>query len=212
MHPLPEIHPEALVFDFDGVIADTEPLYWRAWCELLRPYAVSFGWDEYCRIGRGIRDEKMLASLGEIVADSEMMEQIRQRQPERKELVRKLKLSQPAIAPATVQLLHSLQGRKVGLVTSSDHADIEALLQQTNIAHCFDACVFGDEITRHKPDPAPYLLIREKLRVHGGIAFEDSDAGILSATAAGFQAVRVLSPDDLPRLVHDALRGSDLHT
>jgi beta-phosphoglucomutase-like phosphatase (HAD superfamily) len=28
--------PEALVFDFDGVIADTEPLYWRAWCELLK--------------------------------------------------------------------------------------------------------------------------------------------------------------------------------
>ena len=61
---------EALVFDFDGVIADTEPLYWRAWCELLKPYAVTFEWDEYCRIGRGIRDEKMLPSLAEIVAGS----------------------------------------------------------------------------------------------------------------------------------------------
>lgn len=199
--------PEALVFDFDGVIADTEPLYWRAWCELLKPHAISFAWDDYCRIGRGIRDEKMLPSLAEIVADPEVMEQIRRRLRERKELVRKWKLAEPPIVQATVQLLHSLEDWKVGLVTSSDHADIEALLQHAGIADCFDACVFGEEMTRHKPDPAPYLLIRQKLGVHGGIAFEDSDAGILSASAAGFQTVRVPTPDDLPRLVREVLAG-----
>lgn len=197
--------PEALIFDFDGVIADTEPLYWRAWCELLKPYAISFPWDDYCRIGRGIRDEKMLPSLAEIVRDPEVMEQIRRRLPERKELVRKWKLDEPPIAQSTVQLLHSLKGWKVGLVTSSDHADIEALLQHAGIADCFDACVFGEEITRHKPDPAPYLLVRHKLGVRGGIAFEDSDAGILSAAAAGFQTVRVPTPDDLPRLIREVL-------
>ena len=196
---------EALVFDFDGVIADTEPLYWRAWCELLKPHAIPFAWDDYCRIGRGIRDEKMLPSLAEIVANPDVMEQIRQRLPERKELVRQWKLSAPPIAQATVQLLKSLQDWRVGLVTSSDHADIEALLHQAGIADCFDACVFGQEITRHKPDPAPYLLIRQKLDVRGGIAFEDSDAGILSASSAGFHTVRVSSPDDLPRLVREAI-------
>ncbi len=203
--------PEALVFDFDGVIADTEPLYWRAWCELLKPYAVVFHWDHYCRIGRGIRDEKMLASLAEMVPDAQVLEQIRQRLPERKELVRKWKLAETPISPDTVQLLHSLNTWKVGLVTSSDHADIEALLHHTGIADCFDACVFGEEITQHKPDPAPYLLIREKLCVRKGIAFEDSDAGILSAAAAGFETVRVPSPDDLPRLVRDALGGISPH-
>ena len=203
--------PEALVFDFDGVIADTEPLYWRAWCELLKPYAVPFEWDEYCRIGRGIRDEKMLPSLAEIVTDPEAMEQIRRRLPERKELVRKWKLGKPPIAPATVELLGSLKGWRVGLVTSSDHADIEALLYQAGIADCFDECVFGEEITHHKPDPAPYLLIRQKLGVSGGIAFEDSEAGIASAVAAGFETIRVPSPDDLPRLVREMLGAGRLH-
>ena len=135
-------NPEALVFDFDGVIADTEPLYWRAWCELLKPYAVAFGWDDYCRIGRGIRDEKMLPSLAEIVANPEAMEQIRRRLPERKALVRKWKLSEPPITQATLKLLGSLKDWRVGLVTSSDHADIEALLQHAGIADCFDACAF----------------------------------------------------------------------
>ena len=197
--------PEALVFDFDGVIADTEPLYWRAWCELLKPHPISFSWDDYCRIGRGIRDEKMLSSLAEIVADSNLMEQIRRRLPERKELVRKWKLDAPPIAPETVRMLHSLRDWKVGLVTSSDHADIEAQLRQAGIADSFDACVFGEEITHHKPDPAPYLLIRQKLGIHSGIAFEDSEAGILSASVAGFQTVRVPTPGDLPRLVREVL-------
>lgn len=170
----------------------------------MKPYGIPFEWDQYCRIGRGIRDEKMLASLAELVPDPEVIERIRRRLPERKELVRRWKLSEPPISPATVELLQSLEG-KVGLVTSSDHADIEALLVQAGIADCFDACVFGEEITHHKPDPAPYLLIRQKLGIRGGIAFEDSEAGILSAAAAGFQTIRVRSPDDLPRLVREVL-------
>lgn len=197
--------PEGLVFDFDGVIANTEPLYWRAWRELLEPYTVVFDWDDYCRIGRGIRDEKMLESLAAIVGDPGAMAQIERRIPERKEMVRKWKLENPPIAQETVQLLKSLNNWTLGLVTSSDHADIESLLHNAGIADCFDACVFGEEITSHKPDPAPYLLIRKKLGISGGVAFEDSDAGLLSAAGAGFQTIRVSSPDDLPRLVRELL-------
>lgn len=197
--------PEALVFDFDGVIANTEPLYWRAWCELLKPYAVPFTWEDYCRIGRGIRDEKMLPSLAEIVANPEAMARIASRLPERKEMVRRWKLDAPPIANATVELLKSLKDWRLGLVTNSDHADIETLLQHAGIAGCFEACVFGEEITRHKPDPAPYLLIRQKLEISRGVAFEDSDAGMLSAGEAGFETIRVSSPDDLPGLVRQRL-------
>jgi len=202
--------PEALVFDFDGVIANTEPLYWRAWCELLKPYAVPFEWDDYCRIGRGIRDENMLASLAAMVADPAVMAQIERRLPERNEMVRKWKLHEPAIAPSTVHLLKSLKGWTLGLVTSSDRADVEALLHNAGIADCFEACVFGEEITQHKPDPAPYLLIRKRLGINGGVAFEDSDAGLLSAAGAGFQTIRVSSPDDLPTLVRELLGGENV--
>ena len=196
---------EALVFDFDGVIADTEPLYWRAWCEFLKPYDVAFAWDDYCRMGRGIRDEKMLDSLSELIPDPEVRAQIALQLPQRREMVRKWKFDQPPIADATIQLLRSLEGRNLGLVTSSDRADIEPLLRAAGIADCFDACVFGEEITSHKPDPAPYLLIREKLGISRGVAFEDSEAGLLSAAGAGFKTVRVASPDELPGLVRRLL-------
>jgi beta-phosphoglucomutase len=197
--------PEALVFDFDGVIADTEPLYWRAWCELLKPYGVAFEWAEYCRIGRGIRDERMLESLAELISNPDVVARIKTMLPERKELVRRWKLDQLPIADATVRLLSSLKGQTLGLVTSSDREEIELLLQRAGIDGCFHACVFGDEITTHKPDPAPYLLIKEKLGISGGVVFEDSEAGLLSAAGAGFKAVRVASPEKLPKLVWQLL-------
>ncbi|UWZ85830.1 HAD family hydrolase [Occallatibacter riparius] len=197
--------PQALIFDFDGVLADTEPLYWRAWCELLKPCNIDFTWADYCRIGRGIRDENMLSSLAELISDPDAMHRLKERLPERKEIVRRWKLAQPPIAEATIALLHSVARRSLGLVTSSDRSDIEPLLHRAGIAECFTACVFGDEITAHKPDPAPYLLMREKLQVSGGIVFEDSDAGLKSAADAGFDVVRVESPDQLPALVHKLL-------
>jgi beta-phosphoglucomutase len=199
--------PGAIIFDFDGVIADTEPLYWRAWSELLKEHGVSFEWADYCRIGRGIRDENMLQSLAQLVPDPEVMACIQRRLPERREMIRLWKLDPPPISAATVELLHSLQGRTLGLVTSSDRFDVEGLLQSAGIADCFDGCVFGEEITSHKPDPTPYLLIREKLRINGGVVFEDSDAGVLSATRAGFRTIRVTSPEHLPHLVRKMLKG-----
>jgi beta-phosphoglucomutase len=200
-------HPEALVFDFDGVLADTEPLYWKAWCELLKPCNVDFTWADYCRIGRGIRDENMLDSLAELVPDKEAMDRLKRGLPERKEMVRRWKLDEPLITHTTVELLMSLAPRRLGLVTSSDRDDIQPLLEKAGIAECFSACVFGKEITTHKPDPAPYLLIRDRLGVRSGIAFEDSDAGMESAAGAGFDVVRVESPDELPNLVWKLLRG-----
>jgi HAD superfamily hydrolase (TIGR01509 family) len=196
---------EALVFDFDGVIADTEPMYWRAWHELLKEYDLPFAWADYCRIGRGIRDEAMLVSLAAMLPNAEVMTRIRKKIPECAEKVRRWMRDKPPISDATVQLLKSLEGRALGLVTTSNRSDVEELLYRKGIDGCFKACVYGEEVTRHKPDPAPYLLIREKLGVRGGIVFEDSEVGLLSAAKAGFQCIRVSTPGDLPKLVSNAL-------
>jgi beta-phosphoglucomutase len=197
--------PEALVFDFDGVIADTEPLYWRAWRELLSAYNVPFEWEDYCKIGRGIRDDIMLQSLAQQVSEPDLALRIVPRLPERKEMIRRWNAEQSPISKPTVELLKSLKGLKVGLVTSSDRPEVEPMLNAAGIIDCFNACVFGEEITRHKPDPAPYFLIRQKLAISGGVAFEDSAAGLLSATSAGFQTIRVPIPEDLPELVQKLL-------
>jgi beta-phosphoglucomutase len=193
--------PGALLFDFDGVLADTEPLYWRAWSSVLALHDVPLSWDDYCRIGRGIKDEQMLKSLPQLASDPPLLARVKQRMGERKELVRQWWSEELPISPSTVDLLKSLGGFRLGLVTSSDRCDVEPLLCRADIKSCFHAIVFGEDTHHHKPDPEPYLVIRERLGVETGTAFEDSDAGLQSATSAGFQAIRVHDPRQLPAIV-----------
>ncbi len=196
---------DALVFDYDGVIADTEPLHWKSWANLLSRYGIQLSWEEYRQIGQG-------------VADEEIYEHFRARMPgtdasafsiqnaERKRFVRELSLKQCPISPQTIALLASLDSYRIGLVTSSEQSEVEPVLRAAGIHENFDAKVFGGEAASPKPSPAPYLLIAEKLGVTTGVAFEDSEPGVESARAAGFRAIRVARPNDLPEIVKASLR------
>jgi HAD superfamily hydrolase (TIGR01509 family) len=199
-------NPETLVFDFDGVLADTESLYWKAWEILLAPHGVSLSWEDYCRFGRGVKDEQMIERLPQAAADRVLQSRLKEQISYRKEMIRAWFLERPLIGSATAQMLKSLNSFRLALVTSSDRADVEPALRRAGIHSCFQTLVFGEDTDCHKPDPAPYLLIRERLGIETGIAFEDSDAGVESATAAGFTAVRVADPSELPEIVSRSLR------
>ncbi|MGA8510279.1 MAG: HAD hydrolase-like protein, partial [Candidatus Sulfotelmatobacter sp.] len=62
-------NPQTLVFDFDGVLADTESLHWKAWAILLASHGISLSWEDYCRFGRGVKDEQMIERLPQAAAD-----------------------------------------------------------------------------------------------------------------------------------------------
>ena len=191
---------DALVFDYDGVIADTEPLHWRSWAALLMPFGIQLDWDEYCGIGRGASDRQIYEVMRKRAELPDLAEFSRLN-VERKRLVREWSLKEIPIAQETVVLLGSLNGGRVGLVTSSERGDVEPVLRAAGIADRFSAAVFGEDTVEHKPSPAPYLLIAEKLGVSRGIAFEDSEPGLASARAAGFEAIKVERPMDLAQMV-----------
>jgi HAD superfamily hydrolase (TIGR01509 family) len=197
--------PEALIFDFDGVVADTEPLYWEAWAVILAMYGIDFSCAEYCRIGRGVEDERMLRAIPELAANPALLEKLRQERPARKVMVEEFWREKLPIGEATIELLHSLRGYPLGLVTSSRRAAVVPMLETARIADCFTEAVFGDDTIPRKPDPAPYLLIRERLAVLSGVAFEDSDAGVESASQAGYEVLRVPAPQALPEIVRTRL-------
>ncbi|MGA8528184.1 MAG: HAD family phosphatase [Acidobacteriaceae bacterium] len=197
------MHPTVLVFDFDGVLADTESLHWRSWAEVLARHGESFTWEEYCQVGRGLRDEQMVMNLHRL--DPGVRDVLHRSIAERQAMVRRWCQTESPISLATAQMIRGLTAWRLGLVTSSDRADVEPLLQAAGIHKCFAALVYGGETHRTKPDPEPYLLIRERLEADAGFALEDSDAGMQSATAAGFTAIRVHSPAELPVLVTNLL-------
>jgi len=195
---------EALVFDYDGVIADTEPLHWRSWSAVLSRYGIELRWDEYCAIGQGVGDAQIfeLFSKRMRVADAH---DLSLRNDERKRMVRDWSLRECPIPQDTVALFKTLGAYKIGLVTSSEEPEVAPVLRASQIYDSFGAMVFGGEPAEPKPSPAPYLLIAEKLRVKKGIAFEDSEPGLESARAAGFKAVKVARPCDLAEIVARSL-------
>jgi HAD superfamily hydrolase (TIGR01509 family) len=196
----------ALVFDFDGVLADTEPLIWQAWAGLLAPHNIAFTWDDYCRLGRGATDVHMLARLPAVRSNPDLLPCLEAAIDTRRQIVRDACLDRSPIPATTASMLSQLHDFSLGLVTSSSRDEVEPLLRNAGILSCFHAMVCADDCARHKPDPEPYLLIRERLGVVTALAFEDSDAGLASAAAAGFTAIRVPNPRHLPGIVAAALR------
>jgi beta-phosphoglucomutase len=197
---------EALVFDYDGVLADTERLHWKSWAALLLRYNIQLTWEEYCRVGRGIDDAQMCDTIRKRAALPAMAELLRPN-IERKQIVCDWSLAEVPIPQQTIQLMMTLGAYRVGLVTSSERSEVEPILRAAGIFDKFDATVFGDEVAARKPAPDPYLMIAQKLGVATGIAFEDSDPGVASAVAAGFKVFRVEQPQELAQLVARFLHG-----
>ncbi len=200
---------DVLVFDYDGVLADTEPLHWRSWRALLARYDVPFSWEEYWKVWRGVSDADMLEDIRERVALTDGSELLRQND-ERKRLVCRWSLAEIPIPQATIALLSTLGAYRIGLVTSSERPDVEPILRASGVYEHFDAMAFGEDVAAHKPAPDPYLLIAQKLSVSTGIAFEDSQSGAESALAAGFKVVRIEHPKELAQVVARSLHQTTL--
>jgi HAD superfamily hydrolase (TIGR01509 family) len=84
-------------------------------------------------------------------------------------------------------------GMKTALVTTASAESVRAIMRHFDLDHVFDLVITGDDVTRHKPDPEAYrlALARLGLEPHECLAFEDSDVGAASASAAGIAVVRV---------------------
>ncbi len=196
---------KALVFDYDGVLADTERLHWKAWAELFLPYGFQLTWEEYRRVGLGFADDQMFQSILKS-APHLPVDELPRLNLKRRRMVLEWSLAESPIPQETIQLLTALKAHRIGLVTSSERVDVEPVLRASQIYDKFDAIVFGNDVPIHKPAPDPYLLIAKNLAVSTGIAFEDSESGLESARAAGFKAVIVERAMELAQVVARTLR------
>jgi beta-phosphoglucomutase len=191
----------AVIFDFDGIIVDTEPLHYKAFQEILVPMSLGYSWDEYLRhyIGFDDRDAFRAAfrAAGREIAEEELHLLIEE----------KARAFQRAIAarvepyPGVVELIRSLAGNiPLALCSGALPGDIQPILTQLDIAALFDVVVTAADVQASKPDPASYLLAVARLTaafpdrgiISGNcLAIEDTPAGIASASGAGLKALAV---------------------
>ncbi len=197
-------HP-AILFDFDGVLADTEPLHWRCWNEVLAPIGLSVSWDDYRRHCVGISDRDFLARLGALGAPPRTADELWPFYPLKKNIFSQRATSGGLIADEMKSLLARFDPRRLAVVTSSTRVEIEAILKAEGVLERFGAAVYGDEVSRLKPDPEPYRTAMQRLGVDHAIALEDSGPGLESARRAGCEVIAVHHPREVPRLLRERL-------
>jgi beta-phosphoglucomutase len=198
---------DSILFDFDGVLADTEPIHWACWVEIVTPLGIDLSWDNYCANCIGVADLNMLEILASFANHPVDVEALRPHYARKKDLFRKRIAEANPCTPETVELIRSLADYRLALVTSSGRLEVEPVLEGAGIRQLFGAVVFGDDVTRHKPSPEPYLLAAARLGATRPLVVEDSVAGVASAKAAGFDVIQVASAAQVPGLVWGALRS-----
>jgi HAD superfamily hydrolase (TIGR01509 family) len=198
---------EAVIFDLDGVLVDSE----HVWDEARRELAAERArpWPE-----RATRDMMGMSSLEwsrymhDVVGVPDPPEQISREVVRRLEKIYRRDLP---LVEGAVEAVKRLAARwPLGLASSSNRELIDLVLELTELARCFRATVSSEEVGRGKPEPDVYLEAARRLEVlpERCAAVEDSDAGIRSAKAAGMGVLAIPNPRYPPR--DDALELADL--
>ena len=191
---------KACIFDLDGVIVDTAHYHFVAWQRLAKELGITFTEKENERL-KGVSRMRSLEIILEI-GGIELSEEEKEKLALRKngwfvEYINAIKPEE--VFSGVPELLQSIRskGIKVGLASSSKNAD--TVLRLLGIGNMFDAIVDGTMIVNTKPNPEIFLLAARKLGVVPSdcIVFEDAEAGVEAAIAAGMKCVGVGLPGQL---------------
>jgi beta-phosphoglucomutase len=199
---------DSILFDFDGVLADTEPLHCACWAEVLKPLGIALDWEYYRDHCIGIDDKEMLRAMAAKAGRPVDWRILFAEYPKKKELFRARTLASPPFAPEMDGLLGGLHiVYRMAVVSSSACSEVEPLLVAGGLRRHFDAIVGADNVARYKPEPEPYLKAAGLLGALRPLVVEDSAAGLASGRAAGFETLAIPRAAEMPRLLTARLAG-----
>jgi HAD superfamily hydrolase (TIGR01509 family) len=183
--------PRAVLFDFDGVLADTANVHVAAWERTFQAMGLEVA-PEDCLPAAEVDDRAFLARVFETkgVTDGDLAGWVRRKL----DLSLELLADEPRLYPGAVDLVEELAGRaRLGVVSTAWRPAIEVVLRAGGLLDRFELIVAKEDVTSPKPDPAPYLLALERLGLTPAeaVALEDSPTGLASARAAGVPVVAV---------------------
>lgn len=202
---------KAIVFDFDGLIIDTETPAYEAFREVFRTYGVELSLDTYAQcIGTSFAVFNPFNYLEERLGREIDSETVKRQVDEHHHKL----LEQATLRPGVLDYLNDARARglRIGLATSSPLSWINPYFDRFDLRRHFDSISTSDEVANVKPDPELYLKSLAKLDVAGSeaIAFEDSLNGLRAAKAAGLHCTVVPNPSTqhFPFQHHDLMLGS----
>jgi HAD superfamily hydrolase (TIGR01509 family) len=186
-----------VLFDMDGLLVDSEPLWFEVESSVMARLGGSWGERDQAALVGGSLDKSLDYLLAKAARPASRHTVGRWMVDGMVEL---LSSREVPVMPGARQLLAQVAAAGVpyGLVTSSERPVMEAVLARLEVT--FPVTVCGDDVSRSKPDPEPYLLAAAKLGADPGscVAIEDSPNGVAAAEAAGCMTIAVPSIVAIP--------------
>jgi beta-phosphoglucomutase len=200
----------AVIFDFDGVITDSEVLHLRAFNEVLGRYGLKISKQDYYKNYLELTDLnliKLLVEQGALKLDEQGIKTLA---AQKSTVYEKLAKTEGKIIEGVRDFLQMLRSNKVpmAICSGSLRAEIEFILEGAGLRKFFDVIVSSEQVKRHKPHPDGFLLALRKLNESGKttvsagecVAIEDSRLGLEAAHKAGMHCVAVTNSYDAEQL------------
>jgi HAD superfamily hydrolase (TIGR01509 family) len=202
--------PQTVIFDFDGVIVNSEPLHFYSFHKVLAAEGIELGEEEYYRQLLGFDDR---GALGHLFATRNL--EIQPKDLSRL-MTRKSEVMMELIEDRKYQALPGVEEFVRGLwrhyplaiCSGALREEIEAMLEGVALRDCFGVVVAAEDVTVGKPDPQGYLIcmklmsekIKSPLEPADCLVVEDAPSVIKSVKAAGFPTLGVSTSHDIEKL------------
>jgi len=187
---------KALIFDFDGLILDTEVPDYESWQSVFQSYGQNLPVEKWGQIvgGSGASDFDPHSYLESLIGTSVDPEEIWINR--RKEYLETV--SRQPILPGVVDCLDQARSMKLklGVASSSSENWVHGHLSRLNLLEYFETVKTADDVIKTKPDPELFQAVLDQFEIRSkqAIVFEDSPNGILAAAAAGIPCVAIPNP------------------
>ncbi len=191
---------KAVIFDFDGVIADSELLHYKALNAVFNRYGVDVPKEIHWKKYLGYSDLDNIKAVNGDYGMGLDDRQIQRLVSEKKAIFDELVTRQPVIIEGVAAFIRRLvaAGIRRAICSGALRSDIKLILSGTEFLDAFEVIVAADDVERGKPDPQGYLLVLDRLNGSGDpvkagecVVIEDSRWGLEAAAAAGMNTVAV---------------------
>lgn len=185
---------KGVIFDLDGVLVDTAVFHFQAWKRLAQELGFDFTEienEQLKGVSRIASLEKILTWAGVDASESEKIEMAERKNRWYLDLVEQMKADE--ILPGSLKLLHWLKenGYQIALGSASKNAPL--ILEKTGMISFFDVLVDGNSVSLSKPHPEVFLKAARELELfpESCLVFEDAQAGVDAARAAGMKVIGI---------------------
>lgn len=187
---------EAILWDNDGVLVDTECLFFESTRRTLDTIGIQLGLEQFIELS--MRQGRSAFDLA--VERGCSKERVAKLKRERDRVYSAMLRKQMRVLPGVAETLKSLHGRmRMAVVTSSQRQHFEVMHADIGLMEYFEFVLAREDCGKTKPNPEPYLLALERLgmRAENCVAVEDSERGLGAARAAGLRCLVI--PNEFTR-------------